>query len=327
MLCFFIFSSAHMTTLKQSSLNFQSADVGASVTLLCSCQDDKAVMFHWYKQSVGQTPALVSTFYKRNNIGTLYDDFKNDSRFSVDTKNHKCHLKISDVQISDSATYYCIGTNLYDYEFEFCEGITMSVKGSGLNIPALVHQSASEIIQPGGSVALNCTIHTGTCDGEHSVYWFKHSQESHPGLIYTHGNRCGSKANTQTQTCVYNLPMKSLNLSHSGTYYCAVASCGHILFGNRTNGDLKDEVDSLVLVYFLSAALTFTTVLVVLLAFSVYQMNKINCQCTENSTPETVLHQDTESLHYAALRAHKPRRSRRQRSNTDSECVYSSVKS
>ena len=233
-----------MTTLEQSSLNFQSADVGTSVTLLCSCKDDKAMMFHWYKQTVGHTPALVSTFYKRNNIGTLYDDFKNDSRFSVDTKNHKCHLKILDVQISDSATYYCIGANLYDYEFEICEGITMSVKGSGLNIPALVHQSAVESIQPGGSVALNCTVHTGTCDGEHNVYWFKHAQESHPGLIYTNGNQCESKANTQTQTCVYNLPMKSRNLSHSGTYYCAVASCEHILFGNRTNGDLKGKFDS-----------------------------------------------------------------------------------
>ncbi|KAM8748290.1 uncharacterized protein AB9X84_016021 isoform 2-T2 [Acanthopagrus schlegelii] len=326
--CVFMANMAHMTTLKQS-LDFQSADVGSNVTLQCSCQDDKAVMFHWYKQAVGQTPALVSTFYKRNNIGTLYDAFKNDSRFSVETKNHKCHLKISDVQISDSATYYCIGTNLYDHEFEFCEGTTISVKGSGLNIPALVHQSASGNIQPGGSVTLNCTVHTGTCDGEHSVYWFKHSQEPHPGLIYTHGGRndhCERKGNTQTHTCVYNLPVKSLNLSHASTYYCAVASCEHILFGNRTNGDLKDKVDSLVLVYFLSAALTFTTVLVVILAFSVYKMNKINCQCTETSTPDTVLHQDTESVHYAALRAHKPRRSTTPRNNIDSECVYSTVK-
>ena len=43
-----------------------------------------------------------------------------------------------------------------------------------------------------------------------------------------------------------------------------------------------DEVDSFVLVYFLSAALAFTIMLVALLAFSVYKMNKINCQCTGN---------------------------------------------
>ena len=86
-------------------------------------------------------------------------------------------------------------------------------------------------------MTLNCTVQTGTCDGEHSVYWFKHSQESHPGLIYTHGGRndqCERKGNTQTHTCVYNLPMKSLNRSHAGTYYCAVATCGHVLFGDGT---------------------------------------------------------------------------------------------
>ncbi len=89
-------------------------------------------------------------------------------------------------------------------------------------------------------MTLNCTVHTGTCDGEHSVYWFRDSEGSHPGLIYTHGDRndqCERKPNTQTHTCVYNLPMKSLNLSHAGTYYCAVASCGHILFGSEKKLD------------------------------------------------------------------------------------------
>lgn len=43
-----------------------------------------------------------------------------------------------------------------------------------------------------------------------------------------------------------------------------------------------DEVDSPVWVYFLSAALAFTTILSVLLAFSVYKLNKRSCQCTGN---------------------------------------------
>ncbi|XP_078132531.1 uncharacterized protein LOC144534471 [Sander vitreus] len=330
--CLFVANMAHKTTLKPSSLHFHSPNVGENMTLPCICDNDAtAVMYYWYKQTLGQKPKLMSTFYRHNDIGTFEDEFNNNPRFSLDKVNDKYHLKVSDLQISDSATYYCVGSNLYD--FEFCEGNTVSVKGSGLNVPATVHQSSSESIQPGGSVTLNCTVHTGTCDGEHSVYWFKKSEESQPGLIYTHGGRndqCERKPNTQTHTCVYNLPMKSLNLSHE-TYYCAVASCGHILFGNGTKLELEDEVDSPVWVYFLSAALAFTTILSVLLAFSVYKLNKRSCQCTEcnvtfsaTSTPNIALRED--NLHYAALRDHSGNTSRRQRDSTMTECVYSSVK-
>lgn len=41
-------------------------------------------------------------------------------------------------------------------------------------------------------------------------------------------------------------------------------------------------MDTSALVYYLSAALAFTTILVILLALSVYKMNKRNCQSTGN---------------------------------------------
>ncbi|XP_059211611.1 uncharacterized protein LOC131990223 [Centropristis striata] len=321
--CLFVANIAHVKTLKESSLYFQSANVGENVTLPCSCEEKSAVMFYWHKQTLGQKPKLISTFYRHNNNDAFHDEFNNNQRFSLNTENLKFDLEISDLQISDSATYYCVGSNLYD--FEFCNGTTVSVEGSGFNVPVLVHQSVSS--QPGGSVTLNCTVHTGTCDGEHSVYWFKSSEDSHPGLIYTHGGRNDQcERNTQSHSCVYNLPMKSLNPSNNGTYYCAVASCGHILFGNETKQEFEDEVDPSVLVYFLSGALTFMTILVVLLALSVYKVNQRHSQCTATSNPNTALFEDADNLHYAALRGHNSNRPRRQRDSTDTECVYSSVK-
>uniref|UniRef100_A0A8D3AW32 Ig-like domain-containing protein n=1 Tax=Scophthalmus maximus TaxID=52904 RepID=A0A8D3AW32_SCOMX len=225
-----LLSLAHWTPLGQSFLHFESADIGESVTLSCLCKDGAATMFFWYKQTLGQKPNLVSTFYRynnNNNKGTFNGEF-NDTRFSMDAGNGRNDLKISHLRISDSATYHCAGSDLND--FVFCTAVTVSVKGSGLNIQALVDQSGSETVQPGVSATLGCTVHTGTCDGKHSVYWFKNSEEPHPGLIYTHGDRddqCERKPNTQTHSCAYNLSMKSLNLSHAGTF-CAVASCGHI---------------------------------------------------------------------------------------------------
>ncbi|XP_053199354.1 uncharacterized protein LOC128383795 [Scomber japonicus] len=338
--CLFMGKMAQLTDLKSSSSvhqdsGFISRKVGDSVTLRCSVKGDDAGKFYWYKQTLGQKPRLISFFYEYDKNYTFYNEFKNNPRFTLDTGNTKNHLTITHLQISDSATYYCI--NSYYKTLEFLEVTMLNVKGSGLNIQALVHQSASESIQPGGSVTLNCTVHTGTCDdGEHSVYWFKYSEESHPGLIYTYGGRndqCKRNTNnTHTHTCVYNLPMKSLNLSHAGTYYCAVASCGQILFGNGTKLDVGNEADSLVLVYFLSGALAFTTILSVLLAFSMYKM-KSNSQFADSeatlSAPSVTNgegHQDTDNLHYAALSVKLPNRSRRVKNNSNNECVYSSVK-
>ncbi|XP_044196603.1 immunoglobulin kappa light chain-like [Thunnus albacares] len=334
----FLGKMAQMTHLKFSSSvhqdsGFISANVGDEKTLQCYYEGDVFAKLYWYKQTLGQKPRLISTFYKYKVNSTFHDEFKNNSGFTLETENNKNHLKIKDLHISDSATYYCV--SCYLNKLEFLEGTTLNVKGSGLNIQALVHQSASESIQPGGSVTLNCTVHTGTCDdGEHSVYWFKNSQESHPGVIYTHGGRndqCERNNDTQTHTCVYNLPMKSLDFSHTGTYYCAVASCGQILFGDGTKLDFEYEVDSLVLVYFLSGALAFTTILSVLLAF--YKMNKSNsCQSAESqariSAPSTVNakgYKDAENLYYAALSVNLTNRRRRQ-NQTWSECVYYSVK-
>ncbi|XP_071334062.1 uncharacterized protein [Trachinotus anak] len=230
--------------------------------------------------------------------------------------------------MSDSATYYCAGK--LSRNIQFGEGTTVSVKGSGLNI----QQPGSETIQPGGSVTLSCTVHTGTCDGGHSVYWFKDSEESHPGLIYTHGDRndpCERKPETQTHTCVYNLPMLSLNRSHAGTYYCAVALCGYILFGNGTKLDSEDKFD---LMFFSHGALLLTTILSVLLAFTLCMITKRNsCQSPESqpgfaapSTANAEGYQPAVNLYNTALGIKLTNRSRRQTDQTWSECVYHSIK-
>uniref|UniRef100_A0A3Q0S7M6 Ig-like domain-containing protein n=1 Tax=Amphilophus citrinellus TaxID=61819 RepID=A0A3Q0S7M6_AMPCI len=300
---------------------FITTNVGDSLTLECF-HDSDAAKYYWYKQTLGQKLQLISNTYKFDKNGTFYDEFKDNPRFTLETDVGINHLKISNVQITDTATYFCASG--LSFVFEFGEGTKVNVKNSGLSIKALIQQSVSETIQPGGSVTLNCTVHTGTCDGEHSVYWFKTTEESHhPGLIYAHGggnDQCKGKSSTQTNTCVYSLPVKSLNRSHAGTYYCAVASCGHILFGNGTKLDFHD-VDSPHLVYILGGALIFSMILTGFLAFLIYKINGRNC-CQHKGKG----YRDADSLHYAALSVNQTNRSRRLKDNTSSECVYSSVK-
>ncbi|KAM9335606.1 uncharacterized protein ABDE67_020604 [Symphorus nematophorus] len=315
--------------------SFISVKTGDTLTLRSFYEGELTARLYWYKQTLGQKPKLISSYNTLDKKGTFHGEFENNPRFTLDNENNKNHLTITDLHTSDSATYICISG--YLYRIEILVSTIVSVKGSDLTVQTLVHLSKSDPIQPGGSVTLNCTVHTGTCDGEHSVYWFKDSEESHPGLIYTHGGRndqCERKPDTQTHTCVYNLPIKNLSLSHAGTYYCAVVSCGHVLFGNETKLDFEDEVNLLVLVYCLSGALGLTTILLVLLAFSTYKMNKRNsfqspesqARFSARSTANVEDDQDADNLHYAALSVNLPNRSRRQRHNTNNECVYSSVK-
>uniref|UniRef100_A0A3B3CH49 Immunoglobulin kappa light chain-like n=1 Tax=Oryzias melastigma TaxID=30732 RepID=A0A3B3CH49_ORYME len=313
-----------------SSLRFKSLVVGQDVTLQCFSKHSQTAIFYWYKQTLGQRPRLLSEFFKHGSEGSFTNDFKNDPRFLLEIGDTKNHLTISNAQTSDSGTYYCVGGHSYVSEFYECYSVL--VEDSSSYIQTSVDQSSSENIHAGDSVTLNCTVHTGSCDGEHRVYWFKDSGESHPGLIYTHGGRkdqCERNNDAQTHSCVYELSLKNLTESHAGIYYCAVASCGHILFGNRTKLDFTDHVvlQNSVILHTLVGLLTIMSVLVVFLLFLLWKINKRNnCTSTGTQTSFTVLHnKDTENLHYAAINVKRSNRSR-QKNDLNTDCVYASVR-
>uniref|UniRef100_A0A3B3WM15 Ig-like domain-containing protein n=1 Tax=Poecilia mexicana TaxID=48701 RepID=A0A3B3WM15_9TELE len=266
-----------------------SAEPGETLTLECFYETDEAATFSWYKLTLGQQPRLISTLFKYGQE-TFYNEFKNNPRFSLGSGKGKNHLIITELQPSDTATYYCCSG--YMYSFEFGNGTTVFVKGSDSNMQTLVHQVESEAVQPGGHVTLTCTVETGSCDGEHSVYWFRNNRESVPGLLYSRRGRndqCGEKTQEQTRSCLYRLLLQNLTGSQAGTYYCAVASCGHIVFGNGTKLGFKGKHNAL-----------------------------------EKYDRED---QDEEDLQYAGLRLQKVYTSTRQNQRNEiTDCVYSAVK-
>ncbi|KAL7395818.1 hypothetical protein ABVT39_023965 [Epinephelus coioides] len=94
----------------------------------------------------------------------------------------------------------------------FLRGTFMRLKGPEPDITAIT-QDPSDPVRPGDSVTLQCSVlpdsEKKTCPEEHRVYWFRAaSNESHPSFIHAQVN--------------------------SSSYYCAVATCGEILFGNGT---------------------------------------------------------------------------------------------
>ncbi|MED6255966.1 hypothetical protein ATANTOWER_017649 [Ataeniobius toweri] len=96
--------------------------------------------------------------------------------------------------------------------------------------------TGSDPVHPTDSETLQCSIlstsENTTCSEEPSVFWFRAiSDTSHPDIIYTDGN-CEKTSNNQKK-CSYKV--SNVSSSEADTYYCAVATCGQILFGNGTN--------------------------------------------------------------------------------------------
>uniref|UniRef100_A0A665WCA0 Ig-like domain-containing protein n=1 Tax=Echeneis naucrates TaxID=173247 RepID=A0A665WCA0_ECHNA len=107
----------------------------------------------------------------------------------------------------------------------------------------------SDPVRPGDSVTLQCSVlfdsEKKTCPGDHSVYWFRAgSDEAHPSFIYAHGNNrdhCKKSPESEsTQKCDYFFS-KNISSSDAGTHYCAVATCGEILFGNGTKLEIEGK--------------------------------------------------------------------------------------
>ncbi|XP_034532676.1 uncharacterized protein LOC117807471 [Notolabrus celidotus] len=240
----FLSVEAHLSAVVRSAAVEQDTGVisvtaGDNVTLKCFYDSEVAMHFSWYRQILGGGPELLSTIYKYDKPTKVSPWMEKNPRFSLQRMERTNHLLISDVQFSDSASYFC-GSS-HSNIVEFGDGVFLSVEGA--NLKEIDQRPAFKMVQPGSSVTLNCTVHTGSCDDKHSVYWFR--QGSLKGILHTQGDRRKqvSTPGSPSQSCVYHLQKVNLSSSDTGTYYCAVASCGDILFGNGSKLLITDGAE------------------------------------------------------------------------------------
>uniref|UniRef100_A0A3P9NEX9 Ig-like domain-containing protein n=1 Tax=Poecilia reticulata TaxID=8081 RepID=A0A3P9NEX9_POERE len=288
------------------------ADFGDNVTLHCF-YTSSASHLNWYKQVPGEPPQIISTFYKHlPGSNTLHKQFKDNKRLSVYTKEGLYDLKISNIQDSDSALYYCGYTSISVTEFDNGTFLFFLHLFSPLLLISLEHLPDSVSAQPGGSVTLNCTMLTGTVNGDHSVYWFrKNSEGSGLGTLYTTTRSGGLCARSPedgpaVHSCVYSLPKRNVTMSDAGTYHCAAASCGRILFGPGTRLNVGGVV-----------SLAASLILNIILIFIVCRIFRRKINHSE----------DVDDLHYAALSLKRSDERHNQEEELVSICVYSSEKS
>uniref|UniRef100_A0A673L7D6 Uncharacterized LOC107708032 n=1 Tax=Sinocyclocheilus rhinocerous TaxID=307959 RepID=A0A673L7D6_9TELE len=257
--------------------------VGDSVNFTCNFPREQITSTVWVKQRVGEKPLPIASSYQ-GLPGTFENDFDQHNRYFIVKDDISFNLSITDIEESDTATYYCIQ---HFFTFTIGDGTDLIVKGKMNN--SKLNYSA---------VALQCTVLTQSCAGEHNVYWFRReSGESPPGIIFTQERRnaqCerSSDVNSTAHKCIYSLPKRNLSHSDVGIYYCAVAACGQILFGDAITVDLPGT-------HWITAALIIVTLSVIVIIIMGAQLYK---------------YRQKDALNYAALSLQqKPSTSRRPR--------------
>ncbi|KAK2900172.1 uncharacterized protein [Channa argus] len=311
------------------------AEVGKNVTLECFCKNEAVTFLSWYQQGLGGKPNIISTRMKHSTEVKIYPGY--EERFQVFAGNQDGinHLIIKDLRLSDSATYYC---GILEFNaVEFGRGTFLNVKQSLSNFKTIVDQPALVSHRSGDSVNLSCTVHTDQCAGEQSLFLYRHGAPE-TAIIYPVADWCTSlsKEKPHIKNCSLNLAIKSVRSSDAGMYYCALASCGEIVFGNGTRLEILGTSTNVppFLVTVLIVALAVSIIVLLALAIVLYKLKKTLCSVCKGSgshptcsATTDIGNQDADNLHYAALNLNRNSQQHFQKDNVHSDCVYSRVRS
>uniref|UniRef100_A0A665WEN2 Ig-like domain-containing protein n=1 Tax=Echeneis naucrates TaxID=173247 RepID=A0A665WEN2_ECHNA len=228
-------------------VEMKTVDVGENVKLTCQRQVDSDAKLFWIRLVSGSFPEVLGGAFSFNHMSDQLSFVNEIPRFTKKQEPGTFSLYIKEMERSDTGLYYCVKARNFD--IKFLTGTFLTVKGAEPEVTTNFQLPPSDPVRPGDSVTLQCSVlfdsEKKTCPGDHSVYWFRAgSDEAHPSFIYAHGNNrdhCKKSPESEsTQKCDYFFS-KNVSSSDAGTHYCAVATCGEILFGNGT----KLEIDKL----------------------------------------------------------------------------------
>uniref|UniRef100_A0A3B4G2I0 Ig-like domain-containing protein n=1 Tax=Pundamilia nyererei TaxID=303518 RepID=A0A3B4G2I0_9CICH len=248
--------------------------VGESATLTCArpTSDYKATLY-WIRIVSGSWPEFLGGTFAFDYVGV-----NKTPHITTKQEPGTFILEITEVNQSDTGLYYCIKVKLL--AMTFLKGTFLRIKEP--TISDTIQVFPSDHVHPGNPVTLQCSVLSNsenkTCPRNHSVFWFNvRSDKSQPNVIYPNENsdKCEKiQEASSTQKCVYSFS-KTVSSSDAGSYYCAVATCGQIIFGNGIRLDANTAI-------FLLCAVLVTSLVVI--AYLIYTIKKKTCNCCKGNT-------------------------------------------
>uniref|UniRef100_A0A087XLX7 Ig-like domain-containing protein n=1 Tax=Poecilia formosa TaxID=48698 RepID=A0A087XLX7_POEFO len=313
------------------NLETKTIQVGKNVTLTCPrLPTSQSQNMFWVKFSSGNWPESLG-----QTITFDYEKVFQTRHFTTKQGKGTFVLHIKEAQRNDTALYYCV--KVESLKLVFLNGIFLKIEGPESALTAVIQEPLCDPVFPGDRVTLRCSVFSDCesrkCPTDHRVYWLKTGPDkSHPDIIYADGNRtnrCQRKIDNRTKW-VYNFS-KNISSSDAGIYYCAVATCGEILFGNGTKLGVKEflvqAIDPFSCFFLSSGIIYFTKLEIILVSFPVTRSRqRLFRTCIVMSFSFAVQNEDGRDLNYAALHfgAGKATRGKKRKETEDS--VYSQVK-
>ncbi|XP_027865467.1 uncharacterized protein LOC114139629 [Xiphophorus couchianus] len=249
---------------------------GEPVTLKCVMTEkfETVTWVHWYKQSAGNTLILIAMMRKSTSTTPTYGPGFSKSRFHITYIGNISNLIISSTVEQDEGMYHCA---YMDWTESTWTGTYLSLRENPQRISSFTVVQEPTVSKPASETdveTLQCSVLSDsvntTCSGEPSMFWFRAiSDTSHPDFIFAEGKipkNCEKTSNNQKK-CSYNFT-KVVKSSEAATYYCAVATCGEILFGNGTSLNKESSlwsVEAITVIFQLSFLLALSLIVITFL--------------------------------------------------------------
>uniref|UniRef100_A0A3Q2DV45 Ig-like domain-containing protein n=1 Tax=Cyprinodon variegatus TaxID=28743 RepID=A0A3Q2DV45_CYPVA len=218
-------------------------EVGENVTLSCKRDASEKIGFlYWIKLVPGNMPEILGKTFTFNN--NLLDT---NARIATKQDHGRFVLHIGQTKLNDSAFYFCLKST--QRHFFFLSGTFLRIKGPQSDYFTVIQDSLSGTVHEGDSVNLQCSFFSQkkTCPEENRMFWLRFSSaETRPSLIYAQKEfegKCEHNPDTQSgQSCFFSFVKENISFLDTGTYYCAVAACGRVVFGNGTKLEFEGDL-------------------------------------------------------------------------------------